>query len=59
MSPVLFCVVSPDGAIVVQNKHSGENSMLDCERLRRGCRLWTRGFADNTEAAKMTSLQGI
>ena len=42
----------------VQNKHSGENSMRDCERLRRGFRLWTRGFADNTEAAKMTSLQG-
>ena len=42
----------------VQNKHSGENSMRDCERLRRGFHLWTRGFSDNIEAAKMTSLQG-
>ena len=29
--------------------------MRDCERRRRGFRLWTRGFADNTEAGKMTS----
>ena len=33
--------------------------MRDCESLRRGFRLWTRGFADNTEAAKMTSWKGI
>ena len=33
-----------------QNKHGGENS-IDC-RSRGSVNLWTRGFADNTEAAK-------
>ena len=42
-----------------QNKYSGENSMWDYEWLQRGFHLWTRGFTDTAEAAKMTSLQGI
>ena len=56
MSPVLFCVVSPDGTTTAHKTNIAVKTR--CETVERLSSV-ARGLADNTEAAKMTSLQGI
>ena len=59
MFPVLFCVVSPDGTTAARKTNIVVKTR--CETVRDCGEAFVCGVADNldTEAAKMTSLQGI